>query len=93
MYLKTETQQNIERIVGLPLNQIQSLTLDEEICHIETRTGKKLRWPAMACRFNTGNPLLSLGRYRTMEDVNKRFDNMFPIHSLWWKLKSKFRRV
>lgn len=93
MYLKAKTQQNIERIVGLPLNQIQSLTLDEEIRHVETRTGKKLRWPVMACRFNTGNPLLSLGRYCAMEDMDKRFNKMFPMRSLWWKFKSKFRRV
>lgn len=96
MYLQETTKKNIEYIVGLPLDHIQSLTLDDEISHVETRTGQSLRWPVMAYGFNTGNPLLNLGRYRTMEDVDKQLDKMFPIHIRFFryisKLTQKYRR-
>ena len=92
MHLKEETKRNIERVVGLPHKHIQCLTLDEEMTYIKTRTGKQLRWPANACRSCTGNPLLSLGRYRTMEEVDASFDNMFPIRARWLNFIAKLRR-
>lgn len=93
MYIKEETKRNIESIVGKPLDEIQSMTLDEEIAHVESRTGKKLEFSKdVDWRFvSTGNPLISLGRCRTMEDVDKRFDQMFRKELFVLKIKQIWR--
>ena len=91
MYLKEETKRNIERITGLPFERLQCLTLEEESAYIAKRTGSKLRFPATSPLVCTGEPLLTLGRYRTMEDVDAYFDKMFPVRSRWWKFKAKLK--
>jgi hypothetical protein len=95
MYLKEETKRNIERIVGFPFEKIQTLTLEEEIAHVESRTGKKLQFPKdVDWRFiATGEPLITMGRCRTMKDVDKYFEKKFPIRSLLWKMKRFGRSV
>ncbi|MBQ8806012.1 MAG: hypothetical protein IJZ68_05965 [Bacteroidaceae bacterium] len=91
MYLKEETKRNIERIVGLPFEQIQCLTLEEESEHIAKRTKSQLRFSTPSPLVCTGEPLLTLGRYRTMEEVDAYFDKMFPVRSCWWKFKAKLK--
>ena len=95
MYLQEKTKRNIERVVGLPFDKIQTLTLEEEIIHVESRTGKKLQFPKeVDWRFvATGEPLINMGRCRTMEDVDKYFEKKFPVRSLFWKLKRFGRRL
>ena len=92
MYLKEETKQNIARIVGIPFDQILQLTLDDEIAHVESHTKQKLRFPTTGPLIFTGEPLLTMGRYRTMEDVDAYFDKMFPVQSRWLKFKAKLKR-
>lgn len=36
--LKEETKRNIERVVGLPFETIKTLTVEEEIAHVEAKT-------------------------------------------------------
>lgn len=92
MQLKEETKRNIERVVGLPFHQIECLTLEEEIAHVEKRTGARVKFPTTATPLAmTGEPLLTIGRYRTMEEVDAYFDKMFPVRSCWWKFKAKLK--
>ena len=62
----------IERRVGLPYDEISRLDSDELQNHIEKRTGRKMVYSHKAkLSGSRGNPLLSLGRYKTMEEVDK----------------------
>lgn len=91
MYLKEETKRNIERIVGLPFEQIQCLTLEEESEYIAKRTESQLRFSTPSPLVCTGEPLLTLGRYRTMKEVDAYFDKLFPFRYRWWKFKAKIK--
>ena len=91
--LKEETKRNIERVVGLPFETIKTLTVEEEIAHVEVKTGKKLKFPTTADRLmSSGEPLITMGRFRTMEDVDRKLDKICFPHSLIWKIQKIFRR-
>ena len=94
MYLKEETKKNIERVVGLPFEKVQTLTTEEEVVLVQQRTGKTLQYPkSVDWRFVvTGEPLITLGRCRTMEDVDRYFEKLLFPQSLLWKLKKVFHR-
>jgi hypothetical protein len=88
MYLKEETKKNIEQMVGKSIEEMQQMTLGEEIAYVENRTTTKLQYPQnLDWRFeSTGDPLISMGRYRTIEDVDRRLDSMFWLESKCEKL-------
>ncbi|MBQ8625947.1 MAG: hypothetical protein IJ419_07295 [Agathobacter sp.] len=94
MYLKEETKRNIERTVGLPFEKIQTLTTEEEITHVQQCTGKTLQYPKFVdWRFIAiGEPLITMGRCRTMEDVDRYFDKLLFPQSLLWTVKKMFYR-
>lgn len=92
--LKEETKRNIERVVGLPFETIKTLTVEEEIAHVEAKTGRKLKFPtAVDSRLmSSGEPLITMGRFRTMENVDRKLDKICFQHSLIWKIQKIFRR-
>ena len=92
--LKEETKRNIERVVGLPFETIKTLTVEEKIAHVEARTGKKLKFPTTVDSrlMSSGEPLITMGRFRTMEDVDRKLDKICFPHSLIWKIQKMFRR-
>lgn len=92
--LKEETKRNIERVVGLPFETIKTLTVEEKIAHVEARTGKKLKFQATVDGrlVSSGEPLIAMGRFRTMEDVDRKLDKICFPHSLIWKIQKMFRR-
>lgn len=92
--LKEETKRNIERVVGLPFETIKTLTVEEEIAHVEAKTGKKLKFPTTfdSKLMSSGEPLITMGRFRTMEDVDRKLDKICFPHSLIWKIQKMFRR-
>ena len=90
MYLKEETKRNIERTVGLPFEKIQTLTTEEEIAYIENRTGKKLQFPnSIDWRFvTTGEPLITMGRCRTIEEIDRQIDELVKPKSFTERVKN-----
>ena len=92
--LKEETKRNIERVVGLPFETIKTLTVEEEIAHVEAKTGKKLKFPATVDSrlMSSGEPLIAMGRLRTMEDIDKALDKICFPHSLIWKIQKMLSR-
>ena len=63
---------NIESTVGLPIDKIRKLTVEEEIAWVEKRSGKKLEFSKEKKNLITGrgNPLLARKRIRTAEDLD-----------------------
>lgn len=94
MYLKEETVKNLERVIGKPLDEIRNMDLSDEIAYIERKNEEKLRFPEhIDWRFtSTGEPLITMGRCRTMEDVDRYFDKLLFPRSLLWKIKKLFYR-
>ena len=92
MYLKAETVKNLESVLGQPLKEIQNMDLGDEIAYVERKNRKKLRFPEhIEWRFaSTGEPLIAMGRCRTMEDVDAYFDKLLFPRSLLWKIKKFF---
>jgi hypothetical protein len=95
MYFKEETRNNIEKIVGLPIGEIQNLSLDGEIAYVEQSTRKGIRFPTVRNHMHpsTGNPLIDRYRFCTMEDVDKKLDKLlFPHSIIWRRLKQLTKR-
>lgn len=70
MYLKEETKKNIERTVGISIDEIKAMTVDEEIAYIEEKIGNKLEYPKEVDhrRVAHGEPLINQRRLRTLEE-------------------------
>lgn len=70
MYLKEETKKNIERVVGKPIEEIQEMTLDEEIAYVEQKTGQKISYPKEIDyrRIAYGEPLITRRRLHILEE-------------------------
>ena len=94
MYLKEETVKNLESVLGKPLNEIRNMDLGDEIAYVERKNMEKLRFPEhVDWRFtSTGEPLIAMGRCRTMEDVDEYFDKLLFPRSLLWEIKKLFCR-
>lgn len=84
MYLKEETKKHIERTVGKSIEEIQAMTLDEEIAYIEEKIGKKLEYPKRVDhrRVAYGNTLITKRRLRTLgeadEYIRKSLERKLP---------------
>lgn len=73
MYTMSERAiKNIEDTVGLPIEKIRKLTIEEEIDWVEKRSGKKTVFSKekKALIIGRGNPLLARKRIRTVDDLN-----------------------
>ena len=68
MALRDETKQSIERIIGLPFEEIIKMDSLHEKEYVEKKIGKKLGWRE-GLRVD-GLPI------RTIEDVDKRMDSI-----------------
>ena len=76
--LSNRTKKALEKSIGLSFEEIVNLDFDEEVKHVETKTGKPLRFSKKydSRKLSWCNPLLSRKRIRTMEDVNKKIDSL-----------------
>ena len=75
MYTMSRTaKSNIERIVGLSLNEIQAMSFHDEQQWIENRTKSKLSFSKIRKIgiLGRGNPLLAKRKIRTRDDLNKK---------------------
>lgn len=75
MYTISNTaKSNIERVVGLSMDKIKSLSFQEEQQWVESRTKKKICFSKKRKRgvAGSGNPLLVHKKIRTIEDLDKK---------------------
>ena len=68
MSLSEETKKSIERIVGLPFEDIVKMDILHEKAHVEKKIGKKIGWWE-------GQRIDGLA-IRTMEEVDKRMSKI-----------------
>ena len=81
MLIGLEAKEKLEQNIGLTLDQIQSMSLDEQIAYVEAKTGKSMgysydRNPTKVAR---GNPALGRGRYKTMNQINNKIDSIVSL--------------
>lgn len=62
--LSEKTIRSLEEDIGLSIEEIRNLSLDEKIAYVEKKTGKPLKWPE--------NARIDGMRICTMEEVDKR---------------------
>ncbi|MBO5364670.1 MAG: hypothetical protein J6A56_04320 [Clostridia bacterium] len=76
--LKDETKTNLEYLLGLKLEELEKMDVDEEISTLEKTEARKIRFSKERDfrKIGRGNPLLARRRMRTMDDVNKGLDKM-----------------
>lgn len=82
MYSISEvTKENMERVIGLKIAQLNNMTAEEEKTWVEQRCKQKIvfskiRHPHVVGR---GNPLVSRRRIRTLADVDARSKEVIGI--------------
>lgn len=67
-------KQNIERVIGLSLDKIKAMSIDEEQKWVERRRRERLIFSKKRRKgiIGRGNPLLARRKIRTMEDLDKK---------------------
>lgn len=72
--LSKKSKKNIERIVGLSIEQIDSLSPEEAREWVKKKTDKEIKFSKSRKNqiVGRGNPLLSRRKIRTLDDVNKK---------------------
>lgn len=82
MYTISEkTRANIERVVGIPIDKLNSMDTAEERSWIENRKKTKLSFSKRR-RYGIigrGNPLIARKKIRTAEDLNQKSKKFFGI--------------
>lgn len=78
MYLNNETKQILEKSIGKSILELSEMDADEELDFVTSKIGKSPTFsknsdPRMRGR---GNPLIARRRICTMEDINKRIEEL-----------------
>lgn len=75
------TKRNLERSLGISLNDFTKLSADEERIWIEKKTGKKLQFSKRKKHgiVGRGNPLLARRKIRTIKDLEYKSKNLYGI--------------
>lgn len=79
--ISKETKMNIERVIGVPVEQFINMNTEEERAWIEKKNKAKLSFPKKL-RYGVigrGNPLLARRRIRTSEDLEKKSKKFFEV--------------
>lgn len=73
---------SIERMVGLPIEKIRNMTLDEELLYIQNKNKRKVKFTTRRNRgvCGRGNPLLSKRKFRTMSYVDNKINEITKIY-------------
>jgi len=72
--ISEEVKKILENNFGLPYEQLCGLDSREEIAIVTKKTGKKPQFINDTRNIKRGNPLLALGRFITMEEINTKVD-------------------
>jgi len=72
--ISEETKKVLENNLGLPYEQLCGMDVHEEIAFVAAKTGKEPRFIHDPGKIGRGNPLLALGKFTTMEEINAKID-------------------
>ena len=72
--LKAKSKANIEKRMGLPIDQISAMSCEQIDSRIEKKTGKKVRLarPRKSCLMGRGSVYISQGRLIPPGEIDKR---------------------
>ena len=87
--LSEKTKKSIEKSVGLTIEEIQTMSVDELTKSIEAKIGKKLSFATEFKGFFTRDVYLYLNRFITREEINKGLSKI----KLWHIVKVFFIQV
>ncbi len=78
MYLTDETKRILEKNIGTSLSRVSEMDFDEEKKYVEEKTQRPLVFPKRADKRRTGrgNPLIVRRRICTMEEINKKIEEL-----------------
>ena len=89
--LSEETKKALSETIGIPYEKLITMDDDEITAYIEQKNGKKMGYSnpnPMFCGSGDDSVLIDAGRYGTMEDVDKRMDELTRKPRLLDKFKS-----
>jgi hypothetical protein len=72
--ISEETKKVLENNLGLPYEQLCGMDIYEEIAFVTAKTGKEPNFIHDPRKIGRGNPLLALGKFTTMEEINTKID-------------------
>lgn len=78
MKIGTTAKMRLERNIGLSMEQIRSMSLDEQRKYIEKKTGIPMSFSPERNHTKRvrGNVALGRNRYKTIEQVNDKIDSL-----------------
>jgi hypothetical protein len=76
MMIGEEAKRILEKSIGLPLNQVSDLSINEEIALVKAKTGGKLQFTKNhdPRKIGRGNPLLARNKITTIEEINTKIN-------------------
>lgn len=79
--LSVETEQNIERIVGAPMQRIKNMTAEDERELVLKKTGKMLVFSKKQRHgiIGRGSPYLARRKIRTAQDLEEKSKQIFGL--------------
>jgi len=72
--ISEEAKKALENSLGLPYEQLCGMDIHKEIAFVTAKTGRSPHFIHDSRKISRGNPLLSLGKIITMEEINKKID-------------------
>jgi len=72
--ISEEAKRVLENSLGLPYEQLCGMNTHEEIALVVARTGKRPEFIHDPRKIGCSNPLLALGKFTTIEEINKKID-------------------
>ena len=81
--LSEETKKRLSESIGIPYEKLITMDNDEITAYIEQKNGKKMGWSKPDSRFSGSGDdsvLIDQGKIRTIEDVDKRIDEIVKHH-------------
>lgn len=81
--LNDNTKIILSKSIGIPYEKLITMDDDEITAYIEQKNGKKMGWSKPDARFTGSGDdsvLIDQGRFCTMEEVDKRIDEIVKHH-------------
>lgn len=79
--ISSTTKKNLERSLGMSLEEFSKMTADEEQSWIGSKTNKKISYSKQRHHgvIGRGNPLLARRKIRTIDDLVRKSHELFGI--------------
>lgn len=77
MYLTDKTKAILEKNLGMPISYISAMDFDEEKQFVETKTKHSIKVFKQLSKLQGDNLLINRGRICTMENINKKIDELW----------------